>query len=96
MYDMRRVELLSSQYKCLFISYYLFAAITCAQPSANSNNADITCGGSDPASLADTCTYVCNSGFRDTGSGTITCNDNLDGTGSFTTPTCARKLIYCK
>ena len=96
MYNMRRVELLSSQYKCLFILYDLFAAITCAQPSANSNNAVITCGGSDPASLADTCTYVCNSGFHDAGTGKITCNDDGDGTGSFNTPTCERKLIYYK
>ena len=94
----RRMELSSSKIKvtltCLFISYYILAAITCPQLPTSSNDATITCSGSDPASLGDECTYVCDNGFFDQGDGKITCNDDGDGTGSFTTPSCARKLMY--
>jgi len=60
--------------------------ITCAVPASAVDNAVITCGCSDPAVFGDPCTYTCESGYTDSGSGTVICGDNdSDGTGDFVT-----------
>jgi len=62
--------------------------IICPVPQSASNNAVITCSATGTANDGDTCSYTCNQGYTDSGSGTIACGDNGSGTGEFTTPTC--------
>ena len=75
--------------------FYFFTAITCSIPTS-SNGAIIDCSGTtgDPANFGEKCTYTCDTGYGDSGTGEITCGDK-DGspTGEFEAPQCERKII---
>ena len=59
------------------------------------NNADVTCSSSDPVAFGASCSYECTSGF--TGTGSVICgDDDNDGTGQLSTPSCTGSLLHCK
>jgi len=60
-------------------------AQTCALPASSSNNAAIDCSSASTpdANDGEKCTYTCDAGYTDTGSGEITCSG-----GSFDVPLC--------
>ena len=76
--------------------FYLFTAITCALP-ISSNGATIDCSSTtgDPANFGEKCTYTCDEGYGDSGTGEITCGDK-DGspTGEFDAPQCQGNTMF--